>query len=215
MNPRSATMSRAPARGAPAGSAVANVGRRAGMAVLRLAARNPGKILGFVAVFGGAGVFGWNVLMTQTARHPAPLFGPAKPAVAPPVEPPRRPEAATMPPLPAPRPDPAALPGRPAAEPVSRTGSTSDPIGALIKSSDPQSPRASAETKPAPLPRVASAQKALAKLGYGPIGADGLIGSATRQALERFERDRSLPVTGALGPRTAKLLASASGIPVE
>ena len=53
---------------------------------------------------------------------------------------------------------------------------------------------------------VGRLREALAKLGYGPITSDGLMGSATRSALERFERDKNLPVTGDLGPKTAKLI---------
>jgi septal ring factor EnvC (AmiA/AmiB activator) len=53
---------------------------------------------------------------------------------------------------------------------------------------------------------VAQAQRALAAFGYGPLEADGVLGPNTRQALERFERDRRLTVTGELNPRTAERL---------
>ncbi len=39
---------------------------------------------------------------------------------------------------------------------------------------------------------VAFAQRALVKLGYGPLAVDGVIGPGTRAALDRFERDRRL-----------------------
>jgi peptidoglycan hydrolase-like protein with peptidoglycan-binding domain len=39
-------------------------------------------------------------------------------------------------------------------------------------------------------------QEALAKAAYGPLLADGLLGQQTRVAIERFQRDRDLPVTG-------------------
>lgn len=74
---------------------------------------------------------------------------------------------------------------------------------------------ASAEAKPSSQQRIASAQKALAKLGYGPIAADGIMGAGTRQALEKFEREKNIPVTGAVQGRTAKKLASLSGIAIE
>ena len=63
--------------------------------------------------------------------------------------------------------------------------------------------------------RIAAAQRALNKLGYGPLKADGSIGPGTRQAIERFERDRRLAVTGEVGSRTARELASQSGLPVD
>lgn len=214
MNPRTATLSRGPGRGAANGAA-AGIARRALAGVLRTVARRPGAVLGFVAVVGGTGVFGWNVLMTQTMRHPAPLFAPAKPVVPTPPDAPRRQDGTPAPPLPVPRPDPAAAPVRAGTEASSRAPASQDPIGAMIRSSDPQAPRPAAEARPGASPRLAAAQKALVKLGYGPIGIDGVMGSTTRQALERFERDRSLPVTGALGPRTAKQLAAASGLSLE
>jgi hypothetical protein len=66
-----------------------------------------------------------------------------------------------------------------------------------------------------PIRQVLAAQRALNKLNYGPIKPDGLFGPGTRQALERFERDRKLPVTGEAAGRTARELAAASGIPVD
>ncbi|MEJ1936036.1 peptidoglycan-binding domain-containing protein, partial [Nostoc sp. NIES-2111] len=59
---------------------------------------------------------------------------------------------------------------------------------------------------------VLAAQRALNRLGYGPIKPDGIFGAGTRQAIEKFERDRKLPVTGEVNPRTAKELATASGL---
>ncbi len=196
----------------PSGRTAVSRAARLRTAVMRLIARRPGRVLASVAAIGGAGVFGWNVLMKQPAPHPAPLFAAAKPG----------PAAVTPPPRPV---DVAAAAGPPARneaslpvvkaslDPASKPVSGTDPIGALIRSGEPAA--RTAEPQKAVQPRVAAAQKALAKLGYGPIASDGVLGAGTRQALERFERARSLPVTGSLGPRTAKQLASLSGVPVE
>ncbi len=62
---------------------------------------------------------------------------------------------------------------------------------------------------------VLAAQRALNKLNYGPVKPDGLMGPGTRQAIERFERDRKLPVTGEPAGRTARELAAASGIAID
>jgi peptidoglycan hydrolase-like protein with peptidoglycan-binding domain len=62
---------------------------------------------------------------------------------------------------------------------------------------------------------VAAAQRALNKLGHGPVRADGRFGEETRAAIERFERERRLPVTRDLTPRTLRELASASGLRME
>jgi hypothetical protein len=58
------------------------------------------------------------------------------------------------------------------------------------------------------------AQRALAKLGYN-VRIDGKFGGATRQAIERFERDSRLPVKGELTPRVMRQLSSRSGIAIE
>ena len=62
---------------------------------------------------------------------------------------------------------------------------------------------------------IANAQRALDSLGYGPLTADGLYGPMTREAIERFESDHGLAVTGQLVPATAQLLARESGIAIE
>lgn len=185
----------------------------------RFVGRRPGFVLASVAVAGGLGVFGWNALMKQSGAHPAPLFASAKPEVAA-LEPPRRPDFEGTPFA---RSEPAAaattksVSGQPAA--AKAAAPSGDAIGALLRSDQPR-PADAAAPKPAVDPkanaaRIVAVQKALLKTGYGPIGTDGVAGSATRQALERFERDRNLPVTGSLAPRTLKQLASASGVRIE
>ena len=49
---------------------------------------------------------------------------------------------------------------------------------------------------------VADVQGALQQLGYyqGPI--DGVLGPATQEAIERYQRDHGLPVTGGIDPQT-------------
>ena len=56
-------------------------------------------------------------------------------------------------------------------------------------------------------------QKALVKAGF-VLRMDGMMGATTRQALERFEVERKLPVTGDLSPRTLRELASQSGVAI-
>ncbi len=184
---------------------------------LRLAAKRPGFVLGAAVLLATTSAIGWNAL-SQGGRHPAPLFKPKAPGQA---EAPRRVETAAFQqpvaiPVPVPRPDPTTVgsvvpppaPPPPAAKPAA---APADPIGSLIRGGE-------ASARPAeirPDPRVMAVQKALTKLGYGPLKADGLLGSGTRQALERFERDNSLPITGGLGIRTTRQLASVSGTQIE
>jgi len=68
-------------------------------------------------------------------------------------------------------------------------------------------PTAFIDVTPRPAPRdVVAAQKALTELGYGPIKADGVIGSGMRQAIEKYQRDAGLRVTGDLHAETLQIL---------
>ncbi len=62
---------------------------------------------------------------------------------------------------------------------------------------------------------VLAAQRALNKLNMGPVREDGRFGEGTRAAIESFERERRIPVTRDLSPRTLRELAAASGIRME
>ncbi|MEX0752398.1 MAG: peptidoglycan-binding domain-containing protein [Xanthobacteraceae bacterium] len=57
-------------------------------------------------------------------------------------------------------------------------------------------------------------QRALAEFGYGQVKADGLPGPETSAAIEKFERERNLPVTGQLSERLARELAAMTGRPI-
>jgi hypothetical protein len=185
-----------------------------------LIGNRPGLALGMMALLGTTGAVGWNALH-QANRHPAPLFKP-KPSVQ--AEAPKR-EIAVAPtpaPIPVPRPDPTTVgsvvttPPPPPAPIVRASAPGADAIGNLIRGAEPNGRSAEPRpVEPRPDARVISVQKALTKLGYGPLKADGFLGSTTRQALERFERDKKLPVTGGLGTRTTRQLASTSGTQIE
>lgn len=58
---------------------------------------------------------------------------------------------------------------------------------------------------------VIAAQKALTELGYGKLDADGVVGPGTRQAIEAYQRDAGLTVTGDLHAETLQKLLSPSG----
>jgi hypothetical protein len=77
-------------------------------------------------------------------------------------------------------------------------------------------PAAESKPRPAPEPRraVAAAQRALVKLGF-VLEADGVAGPTTRQAIERYERDRGLPARGVLSPDLARRLGTESGVAIE
>jgi hypothetical protein len=115
-----------------------------------------------------------------------------------------------------------AVPARPTAVSPAQTAAAPppvavrDPIGDLIRLGGGAPPTPPALVgRPDPTRTIAAGQRALAKLGYGSMKTDGLLGPETRQAIERFERDRHLPVTGEFSGRTARELSVLSGIPVE
>jgi hypothetical protein len=193
---------RAPAK--PPNPALAWAGESSA-ALAHAVLRRPGATLVGLVILGGVASVGWNLTMGQPGRHPAPLFG----AKASEKVSESRPVQAAAAPLPVPRPEPQAMAQlipEPPQSPV--TTQSTDRIGALIRSEPARI--AEGETR-----RVAAAQKALSKLGYGPLKSDGVIGPETKTALERFERERKLPVTGAVGARTARLLAQQAGIMIE
>lgn len=142
-----------------------------------------------------------NALYFQDGRHPAPLFRsfapePRAAAEAQAPLPPARPQAvaATAQP-PAIQPAPTAhAAAKPTAKPESTQAEKRDAIGALL------APKKDAHKTDEADKNVLAAQRALAKLGYA-LNADGRMGGATKQAIEKFERDNRLPVTGAVTPK--------------
>jgi Putative peptidoglycan binding domain len=57
---------------------------------------------------------------------------------------------------------------------------------------------------------IVTAQRALTKLGYGPLAVDGIMGPRTRQAIEDFQHDRELKVTSELDPSTVRQLTASN-----
>jgi len=79
-------------------------------------------------------------------------------------------------------------------------------------------PQANAERAPPRGPslslsqqQIRAAQDALTALGYGRLEADGVVGPGTRAAVEAFERDRGLTVTGELTAGTVEALEEEAG----
>jgi hypothetical protein len=189
--------------------------------------------LGGVLLVALLGLIVVNAMFLQHGRHPAPLFGstlklePPRPPVRPstldtllkermpglplqPVKP--APEAAFAAPVATEAEDaPAAAP--PAAPPATPRASAApankshDIIGSLIENGRAVPHSAAGKS-------VVAAQRALRKLGAA-VKPDGDYGAATRKAVETFQRDNHLPVTGELNAATRRQLAARSGMPVD
>jgi peptidoglycan hydrolase-like protein with peptidoglycan-binding domain len=63
--------------------------------------------------------------------------------------------------------------------------------------------------------RLIGLQRALAQYGYGQIKPTGTVDAETRAAIEKFERERKLPVTGQPSERVARELAGLTGRPLD
>ena len=138
-----------------------------------------------------------NALYLQPGPHPAPIFAIAPPvvaAVSSEAAPPSHPHAPVAEIV---RSEPTPMPVK--APAVAHTqASTRDPIGNLINSSRP----------------VAPIQRALSEFGYGPLETNGTLGPNTRAAIERFERDHKMPVTGQISDRLIRELSNMTGRPL-
>ena len=67
----------------------------------------------------------------------------------------------------------------------------------------------------APARKVIALQRALADYGYGQLRPSGVVDAETQAAIERFERERRLPVTGQPSDRVLRELAALTGRPLE
>ncbi|MBK8008445.1 MAG: peptidoglycan-binding protein [Rhizobiales bacterium] len=63
--------------------------------------------------------------------------------------------------------------------------------------------------------RILSLQRALSRLGYGPVRMSGTFASDTKEAIERFERDWMMPVTGLMSENLFTKLAVVNGVPID
>lgn len=143
---------------------------------------------------------------------------PRAPSISPPVSP-AEPPAASAPAAALPLEAPAVPTPLPPAKPVAPRPAAAAPAAAV-----PAPTAEKAVASPAGLlppgdvpvsPRVMEIQKALARLGYGPIRIDGVFGAATEEAIQRFERDRRLPVTGQMSDRVIRELTAVSGFSIR
>lgn len=164
-----------------------------------------------------------NALFLQKGNHPAPMFGSV-------VVMPTGGLAAASP-LPRPRPN--------EAEPSvgepriieAKPGEKVDPVGNLAKSTSTSPPaRSNILRPPAAVPvsahnevssanssprRVAAVQRALTEYGYGQLKPSGTVGSDTKSAIQKFERDRNMPVTGQMSDRLVRELIAMIGHPID
>jgi Putative peptidoglycan binding domain len=199
---------------------------------MRIFLSNPKDAIAGLLAFAACSAVIANALFLQHGQHPAPMFS-STAAIS-----------ASQPanPLPRPRPMEAdATSSEPRlaeprlAEPRLIDPKAQDPLANLVKATTtpltstpmaapPPPPvniaRPSAPIPPAPIPlagtrRVAAVQRALTEYGYGQLKPTGTIGPDTQAAIQKFERERKLPLTGQMSDRLVRELAAVIGHPVE
>jgi hypothetical protein len=203
--------------------------------VMRILLHSPKDTVAGLLAFAAAAAIIANAVFLQRGPHPAPMFGSVVHI------PPANPANVSL--LPRPRPAEADVAGTEprllephanevhASEPRVADQRSLDPLGNLVKASTTASlpPTASAPAAssvlrpPAPIPvvqvtgsrRVAAVQRALTEYGYGQLKATGIIGADTQAAIQKFERDRKLPVTGQVSDRLVRELTVMIGHPVD
>jgi hypothetical protein len=229
-----------PRRRRRAGAAAIEAEAERGLA-MRILLHSPKDMIAGVLAFAAVSAIIANALFLQAGRHPSPMFGTvvAVPAAtlapASPLPRPRPVEAARVTePSPA---EPKAV------EPKSDFKSdfksdlksefkseprAADPMTNLVKATAvPQAAPAAVARPPAPIPaasrndpasssrRVAAVQRTLTEYGYGQLKPTGTVGSETQAAIQKFERDRKIPVTGQMSDRLVKELTAMTGKAID
>lgn len=162
-----------------------------------------------------------NALFLQAGHHPAPMFGSVV----------MLPEAPPASPLPRPRPVEASV--RPEVSPPESKPAeprTGDPLTNLVKATS-EAPVATSNVPrpPAAVPvgphnealvnsgsrRVAAVQRALTEYGYGQLKPTGTINADTLAAIQKFERERRMPLSGQVSERLVHELSAMIGHPID
>lgn len=108
-------------------------------------------------------------------------------------------------------------------EQAARLRPSAEPNDVLLQTIAHSTVKAKAPARPDPIAallvpdtrRVVAVQRALADYGYGQIKPSGFLDPETKAAIERFERERKLPVSGQISERLTRELTAVTGRPLE
>jgi hypothetical protein len=194
-------------RGAGAKAVAVDADAERGL-VMRMLLHSPKDMIAGVLAFAAVSAIITNALFLQAGRHPSPMFGsvvalPATGSVASPLPRPRPVDAITRSAEPSP------------ADPKPAESKAADTLANLVKSTSAPSVTPSNTAQAAGPRRVAAVQRALTEYGYGQLKPTGTVGSDTQAAIQKFERERKIPVTGQVSDRLVRELATVIGRPVE
>jgi hypothetical protein len=168
-----------------------------------------------------------NALFLQAGHHPSPMFGKA---IAVPLAAPSATAALlSASPLPRPRPSEAVI-GRAEAAAADTGPTETKSIDTPHSAKTVATPRAASRQAAVPVSsahhdplgdlitstrRTANVQRALTKYGYGQLKPTGNVGSDTQAAIQKFERERKLPVTGKVSDRLVRELSAVTGQTID
>ncbi|HEU0083562.1 MAG TPA: peptidoglycan-binding domain-containing protein [Bradyrhizobium sp.] len=206
------------------GAAVAAIESEQRSLALRILLYSPKDMVAGAVALAAVGAIVANAVFMQAGRHPAPMFGAAV----------NGPVTVSVPPLlPRPRPAEAALKPSGLKPPEMRSTElkSADLTAAPAKPAAAAQPAANVARPPAavqvtsrndPLAelivasrRVAAVQRALTEYGYGQLKPTGTVGSDTSAAIQKFERERRLPVTGQISDRLVRELGAVTGRAID
>lgn len=174
-----------------------------------------------------------NALFLQTGRHPAPMFGtvinlpvPSSVPLSNPLPRPRPVGADTSPLEPKAtefrvEPKPAEKAPEKPVEATASTPRAGDPMTNLVKATTSPPPAVARPTAPIPVQqspaarRISGVQRALSEYGYGQLKVTGTMSGETQSAIQKFEREHKMQVTGQVSDRLLRELGAAIGHPVE
>jgi putative peptidoglycan binding protein len=215
-----------PRRRRRAAAAASEAGSARGLA-LRLVLKSPKDTIAGLLAFSATTAIVTNALFLQTGPHPAPMFGSFAPSISS--------TASLASPLPRPRPAEADSAESKLAEPklpeprIAET-KAGDPLANLVRTttgsvssanvmrpsaSIPLGSHSEGNSAAAAVRRIAAVQRALTEYGYGQLKPTGTAGADTQAAIQKFERERKLPVTGQISDRMVHELAVVIGHPVD
>jgi Putative peptidoglycan binding domain len=160
-------------------------------------ARHPVDAIAILAAIGGSFIVIVNAAFLQSGMHPLPAF------------------ETTLKPL-----DRRSDSLKPIASKPATAGGQAHPVAASNVSL-PEKPTSPARRNDPiadlinPAARIAAMQRALSEYGYGQIKASGTLDDATTAAIEKFEREHNLPITGRVSDRLISELTAMIGHPIE
>jgi Putative peptidoglycan binding domain len=206
---------------------------------MRILLHSPKDMVAGALAFAAVSAIVANALFLQTGSHPSPMFGSVvvmspTGSVTPSPLPRPRPVEATIKPAEAPPSEPKLAEPRLAepklSEPKFVEPKSADPLGNLVKATSalPVAP-SSVPRPPTPIPvssraetivgsgsrRVATVQRVLTEYGYGQLKPTGTVGSDTQAAIQKFEREHKVPVTGQMSDRLVRELSAMIGHPID